>query len=67
MLPELVNAYGAVVPFDYGANKSRVPRELDYPLLLPGQSLVIPLDATVTLQTESSTGKAATEFWDFGR
>jgi hypothetical protein len=50
VLPELVNASGTVVPFDYGANRYRVPRESDYPLLLPGQSLVISLDATVTLQ-----------------
>lgn len=50
VLPELLDAAGAVVTFDYGANRSRSPRESDYPLLGPGQSLMIPLDAIMTLQ-----------------
>ncbi len=49
-LPELLDAAGAVVPFDYGANRSRSPRESDYPLLGAEQSLIILLDATMTLQ-----------------
>lgn len=50
VLPELLDAVGEVVPFDYGANRSRSPHDSDYPLLDPGQSLTIPLDATLTLQ-----------------
>ena len=50
VLPELLNASGAVVPFDYGANRSRGPLVSDYPLVPAGESLVIPLDASLMLQ-----------------
>ncbi|HYI29069.1 MAG TPA: hypothetical protein VD863_14615 [Bradyrhizobium sp.] len=50
LFPELVNATGAVVPFEYGANRSRGPRESDYPLLDPGQTLTIPLEGILTFQ-----------------
>ncbi len=49
VLPELLDAAGAVVPFDYGANRSPGPSASNYPLLPPGQSLVVALDGTMQL------------------
>lgn len=46
--PELLTRVGSVVPFEYGANRYRAARDLDYPLLLQGQTLVIPLDGTMS-------------------
>jgi hypothetical protein len=51
ILPELVNRAGAVVPFEFGNNPARLPRVADYPLLPPGRSLVLPLEATLMLRT----------------
>jgi hypothetical protein len=48
VLPELLTRAGTVVPFDYGANRYPPARASDYPLLLPGQSLMIPLDGTMS-------------------
>lgn len=50
VLPELVDARGEVVPFDYGTNRSRPPSPSDYPLLAAGQSLVIRTEANLTLR-----------------
>jgi hypothetical protein len=49
LLPELLDVGGTVVPFDYGANGSRQVTAADYPLLAPGQSIVIPLVGTLIL------------------
>jgi hypothetical protein len=57
LLPELLDAGGAVVPFDYGANGSRPVTASDYPLLAPGDSLVIPLPATLTFSNDQLNWK----------
>jgi hypothetical protein len=51
VLPELLSAAGRVAPFDSGVNRSRAPLATDYPQLLPGQSLEISVDATLSFQS----------------
>jgi len=50
VLPELVDGAGRRVPFDYGWNRSRPALPSDYPLLAPGHSLVITVEATVAIK-----------------
>lgn len=47
--PELIDAAGEVAPFEHGANRYRPAEASDYPLLPPGQSVSIALDAVVRL------------------
>jgi hypothetical protein len=49
ILPELLDRTGAVIPFEFGANRSPMPRASDYPVLLPEHSLIISLDASIEL------------------
>ena len=51
VFPELVDKAGAVVPFDYGWNRSLMPLPSDYPLLPPGESLVIPLEGVMKFRS----------------
>jgi hypothetical protein len=70
VLPELVDAAGRIVPFDYGANRSRPPQLSDYPMLLSGHSLVIHVDATMTLrgaQLDWKGSDGTLGFWNVSR
>jgi len=65
VLPELVDARGQVVPFDYGTNRSRPPDLSDYPLLASGQSLVIRTEATLTLRGAELAWKGSDGIFGF--
>jgi hypothetical protein len=49
VLPELSDARGVVLSFDYGANRSAPPHASDYPLLPPEQSIVFSFNAMIGL------------------
>jgi hypothetical protein len=70
VLPELIDAADAVVPFDHGANGSRDVTDADFPTVQPGESLPIPLRGTLTLKGNQLSWRgedAILGFWTLGR
>jgi hypothetical protein len=59
IFPELLDRGGKAVPFEFGANIARLARATDYHLLAPGQSLVVPIDATLTLRAKKLEWRGA--------
>jgi hypothetical protein len=70
VVPQVLDAAGAVMPSEFGANVSRIPQVTDYPLLAPGQTLVISVDGTMTLrgtQIAWRGGDGTLGFWKISR